>query len=715
MGSRKESATSIERDQETCGESGNPGQSSSYCRKKKCGGRCPVKTRAVGRLRNQKSGSSDGTQLPQDQTDSRCVCQCKEQKASTVVRARQQIMSGRSKLSVEGRGGSCPSANSTDPSDDEESVEGESEDDSSDTGLDESDLEPDPSTVEKTIHEMEMFTNDITTRAGFEGERSSASSGRLPGNKLSLVKKAGEQWFEQGLRKLNVPDSMIIHIKNSVATSTWTTYTFGFAHFANAWIKGNMGELPSDPVIWVRKCLDTFICLDNEGFPPQCLKQTRSAVSLFTRSAFSFDLGTVPIIKTFFRSIMRKEKKRAPYEEIWDPQVLFNYLRTLWPNETLSVYSLTLKSITLCMLFTACRFSELASISMNDSIISENAIHLSVQLKTRLARSFITVPKLKEIQSDVCPVRAVLELWNQIKVLYPGRDTFIINTRTGSRMSKDGIRKLAKEAMKQAGINPSFRPYTIKHAALSALLAAGVPEVMVAHFARLSPTAHTPTNSYFKTNTAQAMAQVLTEHQPFPQTGSQIQPWSAQITQGSSFANIQAPIQSAINVFPVQHDMVLSPQPHPSQLHQQQPQTFNFQPSSQYFQSLQPSNSIGLSLAQPQTFNSPQLSLQANCSIPTQQLPSLTEQSIDMDIEESQSSQTIGEEKDINKENEEVKEVEDKLHNKENICIDQEEDSKRSCSHSTVKKSRNICTRTERVVTRAYAILMEQETQNMPN
>ncbi|KAH7815826.1 uncharacterized protein MONOS_12956 [Monocercomonoides exilis] len=87
-------------------------------------------------------------------------------------------MSGLSELSVEGRGGSCPSANSIDPTDDEESVEGESEDDSSDTGLDESDLEPDPTTVEKTIHEMEMFTNDITSRAGFEGERSSASSGR---------------------------------------------------------------------------------------------------------------------------------------------------------------------------------------------------------------------------------------------------------------------------------------------------------------------------------------------------------------------------------------------------------------------------------------------------------------------------------------------------------------------------------------------------------
>ncbi|KAH7818889.1 uncharacterized protein MONOS_1739 [Monocercomonoides exilis] len=229
---------------------------------------------------------------------------------------------------------------------------------------------------------------------------------------------------------------------------------------------------------------------------------------------------------------------------------------------------------------------------------------------------------------------------------------------------------------------------------------------MVTNFARLSPTAHTPTNSFFKTNTAQAMAPVLTVHQPFPQTGSQIQPWSAQIAQGSAFVNIQTLSQSAIDISPVQHNIIVPTQ---------QPQIFNLQPSFQYFQSLQSSNSIGLLLAQPQTFNSPQLSLQTNCSIPTQQLPSLTEQSIDMDIEESQSSQTVGEEKDINKENEEVKEVEDKLHNKENICMDQEEDSKRLCSHATVKKLRNICTRTERVETRAYAILMEEETQNMPN
>ncbi|KAH7828257.1 uncharacterized protein MONOS_8121 [Monocercomonoides exilis] len=486
-----------------------------------------------------------------------------------------------------------------------------------------------------------MFTNDISTRAGSEGERSSASSGRSPGNKLSLVKKAREQWFEQGLRKLNVPDSMIIHKKNSIAASTWTTYTFGFAHFANAWIKGNMGELPSDPVIWVRKCLDTFICLDNEGFPPQCLKQTRSEVSLFTRSAFSFDLGTVPIIKAIFRSIMRKEKKRAPNEEKRDPQVLFNYLRTLWPNETLSMNSLTLKSITLYMLFTACRFSELVSISMNDSITFGNAIHLSVQLKTRRARSFITVPKLMEILSNIYPVRATLELRNQIKVLYPERDTFKINTRTRSKMYKDACGFVCSRC-------------------------GGVSKVLVANFAKLSPTAHTPTNSFFKTNTAQAMAQVLTEHQPFPQTGSQIQPWSAQISQGSASANIQTLSQSAIDISPVQQNIIVSTQ--------QQPQIFNLQPSFQYFQRVQSSNSIGFLLAQPQTFNSPQLSLQTNCSIPTQQLPSLTEQSIDMDIEESQSSQTVGEEKDINKENEEDKEVEDKLQKKENVCMDQDED-----------------------------------------
>ncbi|KAH7818872.1 uncharacterized protein MONOS_15236 [Monocercomonoides exilis] len=99
---------------------------------------------------------------------------------------------------------------------------------------------------------------------------------------------------------------------------------------------------------------------------------------------------------------------------------------------------------------------------------------------------------------------------------------------------------------------------------------------MVTNFARLSPTAHTPTDSFFKTNTAQVMAQVLTVHQPFPQTGSQIQPWSAQISLGSASANIQTLSQSAIDISPVQHNIIVPTQ--------QQSQIFNLQPSFQYLQ-----------------------------------------------------------------------------------------------------------------------------------
>ncbi|KAH7829109.1 uncharacterized protein MONOS_9954 [Monocercomonoides exilis] len=63
--------------------------------------------------------------------------------------------------------------------------------------------------------------------------------------------------------------------------------------------------------------------------------------------------------------------------------------------------------------------------------------------------------------------------------------------------------------MTQVGIPQEFRPYTIKHAAISALIFKGVPEVLIARHARLSPTAHTPTRSYLRANLASDMAHAL--------------------------------------------------------------------------------------------------------------------------------------------------------------------------------------------------------------
>ncbi|KAH7816637.1 uncharacterized protein MONOS_2924 [Monocercomonoides exilis] len=73
---------------------------------------------------------------------------------------------------------------------------------------------------------------------------------------------------------------------------------------------------------------------------------------------------------------------------------------------------------------------------------------------------------------------------------YENRDTFLLNTVQHTPLKTEGIRKLARLGMTQIGIP-------------------GVPEAMVARHARMSPTSHAPTRSYFKANLASRMADTL--------------------------------------------------------------------------------------------------------------------------------------------------------------------------------------------------------------
>ncbi|KAH7832323.1 uncharacterized protein MONOS_13229 [Monocercomonoides exilis] len=123
--------------------------------------------------------------------------------------------------------------------------------------------------------------------------------------------------------------------------------------------------------------------------------------------------------------------------------------------------------------------------------------------------SFITVPNLNCADEKVCPGRAIKSLWGRVMTTYENRDTFLLNTVQHTPLKTVGIRKLARLGMTQIGIPGEYRPYTLKHAAISALLSKGVPEAMVARHALMSPNSHTPTRSYFKANLASRMADTL--------------------------------------------------------------------------------------------------------------------------------------------------------------------------------------------------------------
>ncbi|KAH7828120.1 uncharacterized protein MONOS_5063 [Monocercomonoides exilis] len=163
----------------------------------------------------------------------------------------------------------------------------------------------------------------------------------------------------------------------------------------------------------------------------------------------------------------------------------------------------------LCVLFTACRFHELEQQTMSKSIFDNDAIHIHTHPKTSIPPSYLPIPCLGEEDEKICPAIAVNCLWERVRRTYESRDTFLLNASHHTPLKTSGISKLEKLGMTQVGIPQEFRLFTIKLAAISALIFKGVPEVLIARHALLSPTAHTPTRCFLRDNVASDMAHAL--------------------------------------------------------------------------------------------------------------------------------------------------------------------------------------------------------------
>ncbi|KAH7820999.1 uncharacterized protein MONOS_13119 [Monocercomonoides exilis] len=233
-----------------------------------------------------------------------------------------------------------------------------------------------------------------------------------------------------------------------------------------------------------------------------------AAVSFYSVLAFNTALGDIAIIRILFRAFRRNDtsrKKMAP--EIWNPNILLKYFTEFGPNNKLSFKILTMKVITLTMLFSACRFTELERVNMENSRFEEEGVYFDTVLKTSHTRSEIAVPFLPDLPL-ICPASAIRDLYFPVKQKQ-NSNKLLLNTITYELLTASGIRKLAKEAMKLAGVPQRFRPYSLKAATLSTLTMAGISPSQIAKFARLSPKTNTLVKLYFRTNLASSMVQVI--------------------------------------------------------------------------------------------------------------------------------------------------------------------------------------------------------------
>ncbi|KAH7831036.1 uncharacterized protein MONOS_6870 [Monocercomonoides exilis] len=394
MGSRTELDLSPEKDLKCMSSDGGDIEGHSHSGRKERDSRLAVKTCNCRRLRDSDSKSSRSRSSSGSRPRCGRISKHKNQEKTDMLWARKPMVHGLSDRRLERRShlGTSPCAPHNALS--EKSTNGKSESGSSSSSLEESSMESIVTRDGDSSSCVEGRKGGPNTRRKAKKDWSISSPKGIHGSVAKLVADEGKIWWKQSMRQCGVPVRIQGTAKNSVAQTTWRSYCFGFKHFSRAWRRLTLRQFPKKFENWIKNCVDCFTDLRDRGFSYACLAATRSAISLISKVVYGKEKGGNSLFHVLFRTFSRSQVHRRPCMEMWKPDLAFPHYSQDFPNEKLSFLELTIKSILLIMIFTACRFRELAQLSMTSSIVDSSAVHLQTKLKTTNSSSFISVPFL---------------------------------------------------------------------------------------------------------------------------------------------------------------------------------------------------------------------------------------------------------------------------------------------------------------------------------
>lgn len=191
-------------------------------------------------------------------------------------------------------------------------------------------------------------------------------------------------------------------------------------------------------------------------------KYSYSAINS-AKSAISLLISLKPqdqqLLKYFMKGSFHINPPKPKYNNIWDVSIVLEYLKSLGPNDKLSLKILTLKLTMLLALTSGQRVQTLAVLNLSSMIISEQKISFLVDclLKT-------TSPSRKNNQIDfpifhdklICVVTCLHEYLNKTKACRQSDQLLVSYIFPHKEVQPDTISRWLKLMLTNAGIDTSI-------------------------------------------------------------------------------------------------------------------------------------------------------------------------------------------------------------------------------------------------------------------
>ena len=266
---------------------------------------------------------------------------------------------------------------------------------------------------------------------------------------------------------------LILASWRSSTQKQYLTYIHKWVKFCNS---ANLDIFTTE----VTHILEFLTGLFNDGLGYSTINTARSALSTFLGITVAEFIGTNALVMRFMKGVSRNRPSNPRYNCIWDVDIVLNMFRKQPLAEYLSLYDLTLRTVTWLALVSAQRGQSIHLLDTDDMTRTSDkfVFHLHdafKQARPGFEHLDIVLPAyVHDIR--ICIVHTLSLYLERTRSLRKTSMLFISTVKPHSCVSKDTIARWIKAALKMAGIDVQvFKPHSTRAAATSAALRKGVP------------------------------------------------------------------------------------------------------------------------------------------------------------------------------------------------------------------------------------------------
>lgn len=261
---------------------------------------------------------------------------------------------------------------------------------------------------------------------------------------------------------------------SSLSSSTLKQYNTAYKQ----WVKfcnNNKLDYLDTPVPLVLKFLTRHF---DQGASYGTLNTYRSALSLILGERLRNNVH----VSRFFKGIFRIRPVLPKYNSSWDPNLVLTYLGGLYPNESLSLYTLTRKLVTLLALSTGQRVQTLSLIDVRNITFNETGASITIDSIIKTTAPNRKNPKLVipyfTTKQSICPAKTLhtyINMMNAFRSLPNTEKLILTSKKPNHNASAQSISRWIKGVLSDSGVDVTvYSAHSTRHAATSAARRAGV-------------------------------------------------------------------------------------------------------------------------------------------------------------------------------------------------------------------------------------------------